>query len=181
MSVEPWGFWQSEAADLPLPVRALQRMQAEAAREQAEARREEEQRLARAEARQERAVMRRLAEAQLVGSEYDPRDLVGSLSRTVGEVLAEAEATADREDAKARAAAYLSRDDVEVIGVVEPRPLKAAPPAVPVSRSLPLKARVRLALQRMATGTDEQAIARMAAEPGREVTRYVQDSEAIVR
>ena len=161
---EPWGFWGAPTADLPLPVQVLRRWQAEAAREAREELREREQRIQRAEALQERAIAYRMAQAMTAGQDYDVRDPVGSLSRTAGEVLAEAAEVAEMQDAKERAREYLSRDDVEVLGPVEQAPKAETAPAAPVSRGLPVWSRARQALQRMATGTTSEPIDQLAAE-----------------
>ena len=154
MSVEPWGFWQGDGVDqLPLPVAMAARLQAEAAREAVAEQHEQDARLARAQVMQDRAMASAMAKAQLRGQLVDPMN-PATFSRSVAEVLAEAAEVAAMQDAKSRGRAWRDRDDVEVLRPTAVELHQAAP----ASRSLPLRARVRLALQRMATGTDERRV-----------------------
>jgi hypothetical protein len=154
MSAEAWGFWEADGVDqLPLTMPMAARLQAEAAHEAIAERAEQDARLARAYVRQDRAMATAMARAQLRGQVVDPMNPT-TFSRSVAEVLAEAAEVAEMQDAKTRAREWRERGDVEVLAPTQVQLRQSAP----ASRSLPLRTKVRLALQRMATGTDERRV-----------------------
>jgi hypothetical protein len=179
-TVQPWGFQvDDQPQQVPLPIVALRRFQAEAAREERREREEREARLQVIERRHEALVNARVSEALLRGADVDVRNPEASLARTPAEILAAVQA---------QLAAEEEGGLPEGAEVLPPVGVHLSPKAAPAKASRSLVGRLssarlaaRRAGQRFATGTDERAIQRMAAEPGREITRYVQDSEAIVR